>query len=131
MKTLGSVNGTANRYEFDTDKGRIEVYANTLEEAKRVAGLAGFTVAEDLILSEDEKALIEKRRKEQAERDELMAFREKAVNTAAAWLAWSKEGGDGLTFSTFINQFEYQDSDGRKMYMAVSRILEAALEFAE
>lgn len=46
MKTLGSVNGTANRYEIDTDKGRIEVYANTLEEAKRVAGLAGFTVTE-------------------------------------------------------------------------------------
>ena len=84
-----------------------------------------------MILSEDEMALIEKRRKEQAELDALRAFQEKAVNTAAAWLAWSSVEGYGLTFSTFVNQFGYQDDDGRKMYMAVGRILTAALDFKE
>lgn len=129
MKTLGSVNGTNNRYEIDTDKGLVEVYANTLVEAKRVAGLAGYAVKESL--SADEMALIEKRRKEQAELDALRAFQEKAIKTAGEWLAWSNIDGYGLSFSTFVNEFGYQDDDGRKMYMAVGRIMTAALNFKE
>lgn len=84
-----------------------------------------------MILSKDEMELIEKRRKEQADLDALRAFQEKAIKTAGAWLTWSNIEGDGLTFSTFVNQFGYQDDDGRKMYIAVGRILTAALDFKE
>lgn len=39
---------------------------------------------------------------------------------------WSTNTGEGLTFSTFIDSFEYQDSDHKEMYEAVKRIYAAA-----
>jgi hypothetical protein len=77
-------------------------------------------------LTPDEIALIQQRRAEQAQRDAAQAFQRKAIATAHAFDDWSATTGEGLTFSTFINTFGYQDEDGKQMYEAVKRILDAA-----
>lgn len=74
----------------------------------------------------DEIALIKKRRDEQAKSDAAQTFQRKAIATAHAFNEWSAQTEEGLTFSTFIDTFGYQDRDGRQMYEAVKRILEAA-----
>ena len=78
-------------------------------------------------LTNDEIALIQKRRAEKAQREAARAFQRKAIATAHAFDDWSEASGEGLTFSTFINTFGYQDADGQKMYVAVKRIFDAAL----
>ena len=77
-------------------------------------------------LTAEEITLIQKRRDEKAQRDAARAFKSKAIAVAAAFEKWSNESGDGLTFSTFIDTFGYQDGDGKKMYEAVKRIQQAA-----
>ncbi|NHR04396.1 hypothetical protein HA052_04220 [Chromobacterium haemolyticum] len=77
-------------------------------------------------LTPEEIALIQKRRDEQAARDAARAFQRKAIATAHEFAKWSDEEGLGLTFSTFINTFGYQDDDGTQMFQAVERIVDAA-----
>lgn len=81
---------------------------------------------QSLILSPEEAKLILERRAAQAARVEAGAFQCKAIATAHAFARWSEENDCGLTFSTFVNQFSYQENDGTKMYEAVERIFEAA-----
>lgn len=78
-------------------------------------------------LSDDEISLIRGHRAEKTQREAVRAFQRKAIATAHAFDDWSEASGEGLTFSTFINTFGYQDADGRRMYEAVKRILDAAL----
>lgn len=66
-------------------------------------------------------------RAEQETQAARYAFQRKAIATAQAFEQWSAETGEGLTFSTFVNTFNYQDSDGKQMYEAVQRIQQAAL----
>lgn len=70
--------------------------------------------------------LVQRHRDSEARQRASLAFQGKAITTAQAWWAWSEQCGEGLTFSTFVNAFGYQDSDGRAMYEALQRILEAA-----
>ena len=77
-------------------------------------------------LTDYEISLIQKHRAEQAEQAARIAFRSKALKTAVAFDQWSEASGEGLTFSTFINTFGYQEHNGRRMYEAVQRILAAA-----
>jgi len=81
---------------------------------------------EDSELSTEELALVRQWRAEQAQRDAAQAFQRKAIATAHAFDDWSATTGEGLTFSTFVNTFGYQDKDGKQMYEAVKRILDAA-----
>ena len=81
---------------------------------------------EDTELSTEELALVRQSRAEQAQRDAAQAFQRKAIATAHAFNVWSATTGEGLTVSTFINTFGYQDEDGKQMYEAVKRILDAA-----
>lgn len=83
--------------------------------------------ADHMELTESERALILAGRAEQGQLEAAKAFRQKAIETALAWLTWAKEDGHGLTFSTFVNQFYYQERDCKQMYRAVERILDAAL----
>ena len=76
-------------------------------------------------LADDEIALIQKYRAEKAQREAARAFQRKAIATAHAFNAWLEASGEGLTFSTFINTFGYQEADGRKMYDTVKRIFDA------
>ena len=77
-------------------------------------------------LTDYEISLIQKHRAEQEEQAARIAFRSKALRTAVAFDQWSEVSGEGLTFSTFINTFGYQEPDGRRMYEAVQSILAAA-----
>lgn len=78
-------------------------------------------------LTPAEVAAVRAMRAEQSERAACQAFQRKAIATAHAFEEWSAKTGDGLTFSTFINAFDYQDGDGRLMFEAVQRIQQAAL----
>jgi len=78
-------------------------------------------------LSSAEVAAIQAMRAEQAALSERAAFQRNAIATAHAFEEWSAETGDGLTFSTFVNTFGYQSSDGKQMFEAVQRIQQAAL----
>lgn len=77
-------------------------------------------------LTTDEIALVQRHRDSEAHQRASLAFQGKAISTAQAWWAWSENSGEGLTFSTFVNAFEYQGSYCKAMYEAVERILEAA-----
>lgn len=77
-------------------------------------------------LSPDEVALIQARRDERAQREAARAFQRKAIATALAFSDWSAETGYQLTYSTFIDNFGYQDGDGKRMYETVKCIRDAA-----
>lgn len=77
-------------------------------------------------LTSEEIALIEHHRSERARIDTAQTFQRKAIATAHAFSEWAEQDGAGLTFSTFVNAFNYEGEDLRKMYDAVSRILDAA-----
>ncbi len=44
MTRLGKLEGTRHLYELGTDKGRIEVLANSSAQARKLAERAGFVV---------------------------------------------------------------------------------------
>lgn len=79
-----------------------------------------------LNLSQEERAAIEKMRAEKAVTRAADDFQRRAIATAHAFLKWSKKTDDGLTFSTFVNTFGYQNDDMRQMYEAVARIFDSA-----
>lgn len=77
-------------------------------------------------LTPEEVELISIHCADQARRAAAEAFQGKAIATANAFAQWSSTTGEGLTFSTFINSFNYQDADGTQIYEAVKRIFDAA-----
>lgn len=76
-------------------------------------------------LTEDEIELILARRAEKAAIERLQARRMKALETTARYGRWLFENGYGTSFSTFINQFGYQEHDGQEMYADVTLLLDA------
>lgn len=78
-------------------------------------------------LSPAEMAAVLAMRAEQDAQAERRAFQRKAIDTAHAFEQWSAHTGEGLTFSTFVNTFGYQDSDSKQLYEALQRIQQAAL----
>lgn len=77
-------------------------------------------------LTPAEIELVQNLRDQKARQASMEAFQRKAIATANDFAAWSDETGQGLTFSTFIDSFDYQDNDGKAMYEAVKRINDAA-----
>ena len=77
-------------------------------------------------LTTEEKEIIQKHRDKKAQQRAAEDFHSKAIATAYKWDLWSKDNGEGLTFTTFVNTFGYQDEDGKQMYKAVKRIFDAA-----
>ena len=61
-----------------------------------------------------------------AAQDEREAFIRKTNDIALRWHDWSMANGYGLTFSTFVNQFGYDELDAKLIYEAVVRIIQAA-----
>lgn len=78
-------------------------------------------------LTDEEIALVQQHRESIAKAAAARSFKTKAISTALSFDQWSIETGEGLTFSTFVNAYGYQDGDSKAMYEAVSRIFEAAL----
>ncbi|MDQ8951965.1 hypothetical protein RFH42_03225 [Acinetobacter rudis] len=79
-------------------------------------------------LTPEERQLIISRREKAAQKLALEKFQEKALDVANHWVKWSKKNGEGLSFSTFVNSFNYQDGDGKRMYTAVKKILETVYQ---
>lgn len=79
-------------------------------------------------LTPEERRLILSRREDAAKKLALEKFQEKALNVANRWVKWSRKSGSGLTHSTFVNEFNYQDDDGKRMYIAVQKILETVYQ---
>jgi len=77
-------------------------------------------------LTPDEFKLIERHRAEQDQRNAAFEFQHKAIVIAAEFAVWSRQTGDGLTFSTFTNTFGYQGPSIKLMYETISRIFDAA-----
>lgn len=77
-------------------------------------------------LSKDELELVRKHRENKEKRHQAELFQAKAIATAFAFGQWSAHTNEGLTFSTFVNSFGYQERDSKEIYEAVKRINEAA-----
>ena len=77
-------------------------------------------------LSEREEDAVLKIRADEAKQIAADKFQRKAIATAHKFTVWSNKHGDGLTFSTFVNQFNYDAPDYKAMYEAVKRIQDAA-----
>lgn len=77
-------------------------------------------------LSPVERGLIIEYRRKVAQQKNALDFQRKAIATAYAVDLWLDDTGEGLTFSTFINTFGYQEKDGSQMYDAIRRIYDAA-----
>ncbi len=73
-------------------------------------------------LTESEARIILERRAEETHVEKTDAFREKALKVASDFLSWSYKEGYDLTFSTFVNQFSYEERDCQLMYAAVKQI---------
>lgn len=74
-------------------------------------------------LTASERQIILERREKIVAKESLKKFQIKALSTASRWFKWSDKNGSGLTFSTFVNDFNYQESDSEQMYKAVCSIL--------
>lgn len=77
-------------------------------------------------VSEEELSAIQCLRSKKLNKIAEEKFQFKAIATAHRFAKWSNKKGLGLTFSTFVNTFGYQESDVDAMYRAVERILIAA-----
>lgn len=83
-----------------------------------------------LELSITERLLVLNHRAEESKKSAAIAFRRKAIATAAQWDRWASTTDVRLTFSAFVGDgaygFGYPDSDSREMFEAVQRILASA-----
>lgn len=77
-------------------------------------------------LSEEEQQIIRKHREEKARVQRTLDFRLKSIRVAGDFEKWMQENGQGNSYSTFINTFNYQETDGHVMHEHVTRILQAA-----
>lgn len=77
-------------------------------------------------ITKEELEIIQKRREEELKKLRRLEFQRRSISVAGEFIRWSDLNNEGLTYSTFINNFGYQENDGRAMYEAVARILEAS-----
>lgn len=87
-------------------------------------------------LTAEEKQIIESKRAADALHERRKAFYRELLILAAMWIEWQAESGMGLTYSTFINDFDYHDKvqgdfDHKQMYDALMIVLNTAAEKAE
>lgn len=78
--------------------------------------------------TESELKIIEKHRAEKKALEDQQAFIDNALEVANKFRKWSKESGEGLTFSTFVNTFGYQQTDANKMFSALVKIFDVLNE---
>lgn len=78
----------------------------------------------DLNLSQDEINLILRNRAIAEQKRKDYEFRKRAIKTAYEWLEWSEKEGMGLTFSTFVDDFGFDELGASQYYKAITAILE-------
>lgn len=77
-------------------------------------------------LSTQEKELIRQHRAEEARKAQTVAFRLKAIRVAAEYEQWLQDNGRGDSYSTFANEFGYDDPQRNLIHECVVRIRDAA-----
>lgn len=77
-------------------------------------------------LSPKEQEIIRSHRAELEQQRQDEAFRLKALEVAARYEKWLQENALGDSLSTFLNQFDYQERDGKELHDAIAAIRKAA-----
>lgn len=72
------------------------------------------------------KQLVFKMRQEDALKAKQKALRLKVLRVAHEYEIWLQDADVSSSFSTFINTFGYQESDGKQLFELVTRVLAAA-----
>ena len=81
-----------------------------------------------LVLKPHEREMVIAAREAEAKEIADTRFQIKAMTTAAKALKWSVRNGQGLSFSTFVNSFGYQDNDASEMYEAIIQLIGFAIK---
>ena len=72
------------------------------------------------------KQLVFKMRQEDALKAKQKALRLTVLRVAHEYEIWLQDADVSSSFSTFINTFGYQESDGKQLFELVTRVLAAA-----
>ena len=81
---------------------------------------------EDIELTNEEKEIILQLRKDDEYRRRMKGLYLNRLKTAYEFAKWMDESGVGSTFSTFCNEFGYDDYDASETYEIVSGIIKLA-----
>lgn len=125
-------NPVANLPRTDEERLLLKLYRELPKESKEsllketLQTSGGAPGEHELILSEEEVALVMKHRAAAAAIDEAHLFRINVIKQAAAWLEYSGRTGESLTFSAFVNGFGYVASDCKPVYRHLHKVLKAA-----
>ena len=76
-----------------------------------------------LVLKPHERQMVIEAREAEAKRFADLRFQIKVIKTAGKAWEWSIRNDSGLTFSTFVNEFGYQENDASQVYEAVDSLL--------
>lgn len=79
-------------------------------------------------LTDEELSIVRRHREEKAARAASQALRLSALKLAAEYDEWLSTNGRGSSFSTFVDEFGYEESDCSLMYRIVQKLRETALE---
>lgn len=126
---LAAIGETTKKSQIDYEKGNSYPKSNYLELVSKVGVDVLFIVTGIKSPSSHELEIIEKHRIEIKALADKSAFIDKALEVANKFRKYSKESGEELTFSSFVNSFNYQESDANKMYSALAKIFDALEEF--
>lgn len=126
--SLAEIGETTKKSQIDYEKGNSYPKSNYLELISKVGIDVLFVVTGVKSPSEYELEIIGKHRAEIKALEDQQAFIDKALETANKFRKWSKESEEGLTFSTFVNTFGYQQTDANKMFSALVKIFDVLEE---
>lgn len=112
------------KYHFtELGNAKMDIEAG-LETHPRVEGY----LEKGMCLSEEEIKLINNHRAQRAQKTYLAKARRRALHVALQYGLWLARRGRGSSFSTFVNEFGYEDRDCSEMFRVVENILSAADE---
>lgn len=83
-------------------------------------------MVETILLTNDELKIIQEYRAKKEKIECQFKMQTKALNTAIDYIAWLKAHNRVTTFSTFVDEFGYEEEDCSFMYKVVVKVLEAS-----
>jgi hypothetical protein len=78
-----------------------------------------------LTLTDEEVEMITKTRESASESREIMLQRKVSLAVAAKYETWLQDNNTGSTFSTFVNNYGYEEPDATWRYKVVEAIRSA------
>lgn len=83
-------------------------------------------MSEIALLADDELKIIQEHRAKKAKIEHQFKMQTKALNIAVDYITWLKTHKRITTFSTFVDEFGYEEEDCSFMYKVVINILEVS-----